>query len=50
VEIVDEEGPADKLWPDRWVSIDRLRERFPWYPSRTLEQGVRELLAPPGRP
>jgi UDP-glucose 4-epimerase len=45
VPVVHEEAPPDKLWPDRWVSIARVRERFPDFPAVSLEQGVRELLA-----
>lgn len=44
VELLDEEAPSDKTWPDRWVSIDRVRHLFPWYPTRTLDDGIRELL------
>jgi len=42
VAIASEE--SGELWPDRWVSIDRLRALFPWYPAKSLEDGVRELL------
>jgi UDP-glucose 4-epimerase len=42
VEVVGEE--SGEVWPDRWVSIARLQARFPWYPSKSLEDGVRELL------
>ncbi len=44
IEIVDEPAPADKLWPDRWTSIERARELWPWYPLRSLEDGIRELV------
>jgi UDP-glucose 4-epimerase len=42
IEIASDEG--GEVWPDRWVSIDRLRTLFPWYPAKSLEDGVRELL------
>ena len=42
VAIASEE--SGEVWPDRWVSIDRLRALFPWYPAKSLEDGVRELL------
>lgn len=45
VAVASEPAPPGKVWPDRWVSIDRLRARYPWYPSATLEAGVRELMA-----
>jgi nucleoside-diphosphate-sugar epimerase len=49
IEIVSEE--SGEIWPDRWVSIERLRARFPWYPAKSLEDGVRELLtARPAEP
>lgn len=44
VSIVREEAPPGKIWPDRWVSTERLRSVCPWFPETTLEQGVRELL------
>jgi nucleoside-diphosphate-sugar epimerase len=45
VAIVTEEAPPGKVWPDRWVSIERLQALFPKFPETTLEQGIRELLA-----
>lgn len=44
--IVTEEAPRDKVWPDRWVSTDRLKALFPWFPGTTLHGGIRELLGP----
>jgi UDP-glucose 4-epimerase len=44
VPIVHEEAPREKLWPDRWVSIARVRALFPDFPAVGLAQGVRELL------
>jgi nucleoside-diphosphate-sugar epimerase len=46
VEVTSDESSGD-VWPDRWVSIERIRARFPWYPSKSLEDGVRELLTAP---
>lgn len=46
VEVVSDDSSGD-VWPDRWVSIERVRARFPWYPSKSLEDGVRELLTAP---
>jgi nucleoside-diphosphate-sugar epimerase len=46
VEVTSDEASGD-VWPDRWVSIERIRARFPWYPSKSLEDGVRELLTAP---
>lgn len=44
VAVVREAAPRDKIWPDRWVSIERLRSLFPSFPETALEQGVAELL------
>jgi len=44
VGIVTEEAPRDKIWPDRWVATQRLRECCPWFPSVTLEHGIDELV------
>ena len=45
VGVVMEDAPRDKIWPDRWVSTQRLTALFPWFPATTLGQGVAELLA-----
>jgi nucleoside-diphosphate-sugar epimerase len=42
--LVTEPAPPGKIWPDRWVAIDRLRACFPWFPGTTLEAGIEELL------
>jgi UDP-glucose 4-epimerase len=44
VPIVHEEAPRDKIWPDRWVAIERLRSLFPDFPAVPLARGVHELL------
>jgi UDP-glucose 4-epimerase len=44
VEIVDTPAAADKTWPDRFTTIDKARSLFPWYPAKTLEEGVREIV------
>jgi len=42
--LVTEPAPPGKIWPDRWVSIERLRACFPWFPGTSLEAGIEELL------
>lgn len=44
VSLVREEAPREKIWPDRWVAIDRARGLLPDFPSTSLAQGVREIL------
>ena len=44
IEIVDTPAAADKTWPDRYTTIEKARARFPWYPARSLEEGVRAIL------
>ena len=44
VAVVTEPAPPGKIWPDRWVAVDRLKARFPWFPGTTLEAGIEELL------
>jgi len=44
VSIVSQEAPPGKIWPDRWVSTERLRSMFPWFPGTTLEDGIREVM------
>ena len=44
VGLVTEPAPPGKVWPDRWVSIERLRACFPWFPGTSLEAGIEELL------
>jgi nucleoside-diphosphate-sugar epimerase len=45
VPIVSQEAPPGKVWPDRWVSTERIRRLLPWFPATPLAAGVRELLA-----
>lgn len=45
VEIVSQDAPPGKVWPDRWVSTQRIHRLLPWFPAATLAGGVRELLA-----
>jgi UDP-glucose 4-epimerase len=44
VSIVSQEAPPGKIWPDRWVSTERLRKAFPWFPGQSLEQGMRDIM------
>jgi UDP-glucose 4-epimerase len=43
--VVSQEAPPGKVWPDRWVSTERIRRLLPWFPATPLAAGVRELLA-----
>jgi len=44
VPIVSQEAPPGKIWPDRWVSTERVRSTFPWFPAASLAQGMREIM------
>ena len=44
VALVTEPAPPGKIWPDRWVAVDRLKALFPWFPGTTLHAGIEELL------
>ena len=37
-------APADKLWPDRWLSNEKIERGLGWRPSVTIEDGLREML------
>jgi UDP-glucose 4-epimerase len=37
-------APADKLWPDRWLSIERIERELGWRPRVSIEEGLREML------
>lgn len=43
-EVAIESEESGELWPDRWVAVERIRSLFPWFPAKSLEDGVRELL------
>lgn len=38
-------APADKLWPDRWLSIEKVERELNWRPRVSIEDGLREMLA-----
>ena len=38
-------APADKIWPDRWLSIEKIEREAGWRPRVTIEDGMREMLA-----
>ena len=44
VEIIQEKAPADKIWPDRWVSNDKLKKNYKWSPKISIEKGVFDLF------
>jgi len=38
-------APAQKLWPDRWLSIEKIGRETGWRPRVTLEEGLARMLA-----
>lgn len=44
-EVVFAEAPPNKVWPDRWLSVEKAAEELGWRPRVGLREGVRELLA-----
>ena len=38
-------APADKLWPDRRLSIEKIERELGWRPRVSIEDGMREMLA-----
>ncbi len=45
IEIVDTPAVGDKTWPDRFTTIEKVQNLFPWFPQKSLEQGVREIIS-----
>jgi nucleoside-diphosphate-sugar epimerase len=43
-EIGYADAPADKLWPDRWLSIEKIEGELGWSPRVSVEEGLREML------
>lgn len=43
-EIEHAPAPADKLWPDRWLSTEKIERELGWRPKVTIEDGLREML------
>jgi len=44
-EIEYAHAPADKLWPDRRLSIEKIESELGWRPRVSIEEGLREMLA-----
>lgn len=38
-------APEGKLWPDRWLSIEKIGRELDWRPRVSIEEGLREMLA-----
>jgi UDP-glucose 4-epimerase len=38
-------APPDKLWPDRWLSVSKIKCELGWQPTVSLEDGLREMIA-----
>lgn len=43
--VVYAEAPPNKVWPDRWLSIEGAEEGLGWRPRVGLRAGIQELLA-----
>jgi UDP-glucose 4-epimerase len=43
-EILFQPAPPGKIWPDRWLSIERIQKLYPDYPMINLETGIREMM------
>jgi len=37
-------APQGKVWPDKWLSINKIKKHIPAYPSVGLEEGVLEMM------
>ncbi len=44
VNIKSVEAPPGSIWPDRLMSIDKIRSTLGWQPSVTLEDGIKEIF------
>ena len=44
IEIVDTPAVGDKTWPDRVTTIEKAKNLFPWFPEKSLADGVREII------
>jgi nucleoside-diphosphate-sugar epimerase len=38
-------APEGKLWPDRWLSIERIERELGWRPRVSVEDGMREMFS-----
>jgi nucleoside-diphosphate-sugar epimerase len=38
-------APEGKLWPDRWLSIEKIERELGWRPRVSIEDGMREMLS-----
>ncbi len=38
-------APEGKLWPDRWLSVEKIERELGWRPRVSMEDGMREMLA-----
>jgi nucleoside-diphosphate-sugar epimerase len=44
VEIMHRPAPPNKIWPDRWLAIERAERELSWRPRVEMSAGVREML------
>ena len=42
--LLHQPPPPGKIWPDRWLSIERIQRLIPNYPEITLERGIKEMM------
>lgn len=45
VSVEEVPAPPQKVWPDRWLSISKMRDELGWRPLVGLEEGLAEMLA-----
>ena len=38
------QAPQDKIWPDRWLSINKANELLDWHPKISLEEGIYQMM------
>ncbi len=44
VQIQYEPAPAGKLWPDRWLAIDKIKRELEWEPRVSLAEGLEKMF------
>jgi UDP-glucose 4-epimerase len=44
VNIKKKPAPKGKIWPDRLMSIEKIKHRLKWKPSVSLKDGIREMM------
>lgn len=44
VRIKKTQAPAGKIWPDKWLSVKKIKNKIKQYPFTTLEGGIRKTV------